>query len=56
MKQDDDRKDCCKDEKNLGPVEPQGKDLTFRRCQVCKCRHFVLDLDPMRIGMRGARI
>ena len=38
----DTRKDCCKIPSNLSVAEPyEGrKDLTFRRCWVCRCRHF----------------
>ena len=38
----DTRKDCCKKEENLAAPEPyEGRrDLTYRQCGVCGCRHF----------------
>ncbi len=35
-----DIKDCCKNPENLGPPIEQAKDLTYRVCKVCGCRHF----------------
>lgn len=46
---------CCKIDENLGTVEtlPDAKEgETFRRCQLCGCRHFTLMLDPTRIGLQ----
>ena len=53
MEQDDKRKDCCKVEKNLGPVVQHSEDLTYRRCQVCGCRHFELSVDPLHLNFTG---
>lgn len=49
----DTRKDCCRLEENLGAPETDAPDRWFRRCRVCQCRHFVLKVDPGRIGIRG---
>ena len=54
MEREDKRKDCCKDEKNLGPVVHERSDLTYRRCEVCGCRHFELMIEPGRFGLQGA--
>jgi hypothetical protein len=56
MEQGDKRKECCRDEKNLGPVVQERKDLTYRRCQVCQCRHFELTVEPGRLGLRGGQV
>lgn len=52
----DQRKECCRDPKNLGAPEKDGPDLTIQRCQVCGCRHFLLSVDPGSIGLRGAKV
>jgi hypothetical protein len=46
-------KRCCRETANLGPVEQDGPGLTYRRCQLCGCRHFELTADPGRFGLRG---
>ena len=52
MEAGDKRKDCCKQETNLGKVEQVRPDLVFRRCQVCNCRHLELTVDPLKMGVR----
>jgi hypothetical protein len=49
----DERKECCKQESNLGPVVQERKDLIYRRCAVCGCRHFELTLDPGVLFSKG---
>jgi len=51
-------KRCCRNPRNLGPVitdtaNAQGT-LTYRRCQVCACRHFELTAAPGHFGVTGA--
>lgn len=53
MEQGDQRKDCCKQEENLGPVIRERADLTYRRCRVCQCRHFEFTADPGKFVFRG---
>jgi hypothetical protein len=50
-------KRCCRHVANLGPVvtdtvNAQGT-LTYRRCQVCQCRHFELEATPGRYTAVG---
>jgi hypothetical protein len=54
----DARKDCCKQEANLGQKQQVDgrKDLSFRRCGVCGCRHFEMMADPLRMNVRGGRV
>lgn len=50
------KKECCSNEENLGPEErlpDAGPDEVYRRCKVCKCRHFTVSIDPMVIGIKG---
>jgi len=50
----DHRKDCCKQTENLEywyANIPAGS--TCLRCKKCGCRHFELDANPGRIGIRG---
>lgn len=48
-------KRCCRNLANLGPPEShEGRPLSFRRCQVCGCRHFEFAVDPGHLGLRGA--
>lgn len=52
------KKDCCKAESNLGPelrYEGASDSETYRVCQVCGCRHFSVVIEPMVIGIRGAK-
>lgn len=48
--------ECCNDPANLveeptGETHPEG-DLILRRCQVCRCRHFELSVDPIEVGIK----
>lgn len=54
----DDKKpnECCNREANLGPVEHQGKDISFRKCKVCGCRHIEFTADPGKLGVKGATL
>lgn len=52
----DNRKDCCKIESNLIPEETGKEDLSMRRCKVCKCRHFELNVDPIKLIQTGIQI
>jgi hypothetical protein len=56
MEQGDKRKECCKQEDNLGPVVQEREDLIYRRCRVCQCRHFELTVDPLRLGIHGSNM
>jgi hypothetical protein len=49
---EDPRKECCRDEENLGEVEQVDDSTTLRRCKVCGCRHFDMTVDPGEIGVR----
>lgn len=52
-------KPCCRDESNLGAperVHPDRADATFRRCRVCSCRHFTLEVDPGKLGVIGGNL
>jgi len=42
----DTRKDCCRQEENLGPTIQERPDLSYKVCKVCGCRHFELSVDP----------
>ena len=54
---EDNRKECCKDEENLGQVEIiREPDLVFRRCKVCNCRHFEMSVDPGKLGLKGSEM
>lgn len=53
LEQGDKRKECCKDETNLGPVVQHRPDVTYRRCKVCQCRHFEWTVDPGKMFSRG---
>ena len=52
----DERKDCCKVAENLKPEDTGRLELELSRCQVCKCRHFELTVDPGSIGVDMSRI
>jgi len=47
------KKACCENEVNLKlqPKEPGKeelhKDLVIKKCKVCGCRHFELEVDPL---------
>jgi hypothetical protein len=49
---------CCRDPRNLGPVAvlcaDATADLTVRWCQACGVRHFTLNADPGRLGVRAS--
>ena len=47
---------CCRTPENLGPVEPYGVKgvVKFQRCQVCGVRHFVVEVEPGKIGLKVA--
>lgn len=49
------KKDCCKDEKNLY-IDEQRPDLIVYRCKRCCCRHFELSVSPGKIGLQGGEI
>ena len=49
----DKRKDCCKVEENLVYTRLR-PDLAVNVCKVCKCRHFELMVDPIKIAVRQA--
>ena len=51
MATDEKRNECCRDPENMGPVEELEGGLTFRRCAVCRCRHFELTLEPGEIAL-----
>lgn len=48
-------KECCKDERNLGPAAQFGPnpDTTVRVCAVCHCRHFETIVEPGELGVVG---
>lgn len=52
----DARKPCCRDDANLGVVERVNASLTFRRCQVCGCRHFEAVADVGALGLHGTSL
>lgn len=57
LQQQDARFECCKVEANLQlredlPIE--GGRRQMRVCVVCGRRHFLLDADPIVLGIRGA--
>ncbi len=56
LTQGNQRNPCCRVEDNLGPWESyQGrKDLGFRRCKLCQCRHFEAEADAGKIFSAGA--
>lgn len=49
----DNRKDCCRVEDNLIPEDTGKSDLSMKRCKVCKCRHFELNVDPILLRQIG---
>lgn len=51
--QSDNRKECCRVEANLGAPESVNKSVSFRRCQVCQCRHFEMIADLGILGIKG---
>jgi hypothetical protein len=53
LKMKQERKYCCNQEENLGPIIQERPDLIYRRCKICNCRHFELSLDPGKIGITG---
>ena len=48
--------ECCRDEKNLSETVQERKDLVYRRCGVCGCRHFELTVDPGELGVQGKEL
>ena len=47
-------KPCCIDKANLLPPEPTGVEgEVFRRCKVCGCRHFKMQVDTGELGIIG---
>ena len=59
LQQGDARFPCCKVKANLElredfPIE--GGRRQMRVCKVCGRRHFLLDADPIVVGIRGAPI
>lgn len=52
-------RECCRAAGNV-PLVPYHPDvrpdrgLTVHVCRVCRARHFVLALPPLRVGLQGA--
>ena len=45
---------CCQDESNrTEPEVPEGapEGVTMTRCKTCNRRHFVLEVDPAKLGV-----
>lgn len=49
----DNRKDCCRLESNLISEDTGKPDLFMKRCKVCLCRHFELNVDPIMLKQLG---
>lgn len=45
-------KTCCRKPENLMVIEVREPDLTIRRCVICRCRHFELQADAGKLGVR----
>jgi hypothetical protein len=47
-------KECCQDETNRTEPEEAGEveGATVTRCRTCKCRHFEVSVDPVRLSVR----
>lgn len=46
---------CCNEPANLQKF-PQAPDRYMEKCAVCGCRHFVVEVDPIHIGVAGKGI
>jgi hypothetical protein len=42
---------CCQEADNLITEETGKSDLSMKRCQICKCRHFELVVDAGKFGI-----
>lgn len=47
---------CCEKKENLEPHEKRGKDAVVMRCKKCGRRHYFMQADAGKIGLRGARM
>lgn len=47
---------CCNTPANLIPQETNKPDLVMVKCQVCGCRHFTLNVDPLILGIAPAQL
>lgn len=52
----DNHKECCKNPDNLIPEDTGKSDLFMMRCKVCRCRHFELNVDSIKLQMQGNAI
>lgn len=55
------KKECCKDEKNLRIAEMgehghDGKDRNVKICTVCGCRHIRFRADPVKMNMKQGQL
>lgn len=47
--------ECCADLDNReAPESPEGapEGAYFTRCKVCGCRHFEIEVDPVKLGLK----
>lgn len=52
------KKACCQQEENLLPYEEPTAppDAEVKKCKVCGCRHFVVTMDPGKLGVQGVQL
>lgn len=48
------RQECCQPAAGNLRVTEKRDDLTVNTCKVCGSRHFVLKVDPGKLGLKGA--
>ena len=54
--EEDKRKECCQRSENLELQSSDKADLTILKCKICGCRHFELQIDPGKFGLKGVRL
>lgn len=48
-------KPCCQAPEHR-ETEHDTPTLTVERCRICQCRHYVLRVDPVRVGVEGGQL
>lgn len=48
--------ECCRDMNNREEPVPKGNGLTVSRCSVCGANHYVLNVDPVELGLTAQEL